>query len=335
MTAPDTCLDIEDLSIDYDGVTAVSDVTLSVGAGEIVGVIGESGSGKSSIALALLGLLPQSAGVAAARMDVAGTDMIGIGLKELGALRGQHAAMVFQEPMSALNPVMRIGDQIAEPLLIHGLADKRTAPERALELLRMVQVPEPELRMKQFPHQLSGGLRQRVVIAIAMACNPRLLIADEPTTALDVTVQAQVLTLLDELRRRTGTGVLLISHDLGVIAQTCDRVVVMYAGQVVEQGRPADVLADPAHPYTAGLIQSIPRVTMAARTDLPTIPGTLSVTDRSTTGCRFRSRCHLAQEECAAPQPLRQRDGADRSDQRTVRCVRSSELTLSTQEVSA
>ncbi|MFL4473049.1 ABC transporter ATP-binding protein [Paeniglutamicibacter sp. MACA_103] len=298
-------LDIWGLNINYGtGPDVVSDVSLRVAEGEILGIIGESGCGKSSVGLALLGLLPAAARTEAYRLRVAGKDLVGLGERELSRIRGNDVSMIFQEPMSALNPVMRIGDQISEVLRLHGERDKRRAAARALELLTMVQVPEPELRMRQYPHQMSGGMRQRVMIAIAMAANPRLLVADEPTTALDVTVQAQILALLTELRGKTGMGMVLISHDLGVIASTCDRVAVMYAGQIVEEGTPAQVMENPAHPYTRGLLASIPRRTQAAGTDLPAISGGIRPEDRSLPGCRFAARCPMAEERCAEPQHL-------------------------------
>jgi len=266
-------LHVEGLSIAYGGAApSVQDVSLRVGPGEIVGVIGESGSGKSSIALAMMGLLPDSATVTASRLDVAGTDMQGATERDWSGLRGARASMVFQEPMSALNPCMRIGAQIAEVLRIHGVADKRQAQARALEILHLVRMPDAERRLGYYPHQLSGGQRQRVVIAIAVAAGPTLLVADEPTTALDVTVQAQILELLRTLRDETGMGVLFISHDLGVIGQLCERVAVMYRGRIVETGRAERVLADPQHPYTRALLESIPRPSVPVRSPLAVIP---------------------------------------------------------------
>ena len=266
-------LHVEGLSIAYGGAApSVQNVSLRVGAGEIVGVIGESGSGKSSIALAMMGLLPDSATVTASRLDVAGTDMQGATERDWSGLRGARASMVFQEPMSALNPCMRIGAQIAEVLRIHGVADKRQARARALEILHLVRMPDAERRLAYYPHQLSGGQRQRVVIAIAVAAGPTLLVADEPTTALDVTVQAQILELLRTLRDETGMGVLFISHDLGVIGQLCERVAVMYRGRIVETGRAERVLADPQHPYTRALLESIPRPSVPVRSPLAVIP---------------------------------------------------------------
>jgi peptide/nickel transport system ATP-binding protein len=266
-------LHVEGLSIAYGGAApSVQDVSLRVGPGEIVGVIGESGSGKSSIALAMMGLLPDSATVTASRIEVAGADMQDATERDWSKLRGARASMVFQEPMSALNPCMRIGAQIAEVLRIHGVADKRQARARALEILHLVRMPDAERRLAYYPHQLSGGQRQRVVIAIAVAAGPTLLVADEPTTALDVTVQAQILELLRTLRDETGMGVLFISHDLGVIGQLCERVAVMYRGRIVETGRAERVLADPQHPYTRALLESIPRPSVPVRSPLAVIP---------------------------------------------------------------
>lgn len=266
-------LHVEGLSIAYGGAApSVQDVSLRVGPGEIVGVIGESGSGKSSIALAMMGLLPDSATVRASRIEVAGADMQDATERDWSKLRGARASMVFQEPMSALNPCMRIGAQIAEVLRIHGVADKRQARARALEILHLVRMPDAERRLAYYPHQLSGGQRQRVVIAIAVAAGPTLLVADEPTTALDVTVQAQILELLRTLRDETGMGVLFISHDLGVIGQLCERVAVMYRGRIVETGRAERVLADPQHPYTRALLESIPRPSVPVRSPLAVIP---------------------------------------------------------------
>ncbi len=266
-------LRVEDLSIAYGGAApSVSEVSLRVRAGEIVGVIGESGSGKSSVALAMMGLLPDSATVTAQTMTVAGSEMKDAAERDWAGVRGVRASMVFQEPMSALNPCMRIGAQIAEVLLIHGLADKKAARAKALDILRLVRMPEPERRMGYYPHQLSGGQRQRVVIAIAVAADPTLLVADEPTTALDVTVQAQILDLIRTLRDETGMGVLFISHDLGVIGQLCERIAVMYRGRIVESGTTQRVLEEPQHPYTKALLESIPRPSVPVRSALAVIP---------------------------------------------------------------
>ncbi|WEK60889.1 MAG: ABC transporter ATP-binding protein [Candidatus Microbacterium colombiense] len=273
MTDATDALRVEDLSISYGSAPpSVTGVSLRVRAGEIVGVIGESGSGKSSIALAMMGLLPDSATVTAQTMSVAGSEMKDAAERDWAGVRGVRASMVFQEPMSALNPCMRIGAQIAEVLLIHGIADKKAARAKALDILKLVRMPDAEKRMAYYPHQLSGGQRQRVVIAIAVAADPTLLVADEPTTALDVTVQAQILDLIRTLRDETGMGVLFISHDLGVIGQLCERIAVMYRGRIVESGSTQRVLEDPQHPYTRALLESIPRPSVPVRSPLAVIP---------------------------------------------------------------
>lgn len=315
----ESCLVVSGLDIAYGSATpVVSDFSLTLTPGETVGLIGESGCGKSSVGLALLGLLPETAQVSARALDIAGHDVLGATDRDFQRLRGREIGMIFQEPMSALNPCIRIGPQIAEVLRVHGLADKKAATARALELLRLVQVPEPDLRMKQFPHQLSGGMRQRIVIAMALAARPKVLVADEPTTALDVTVQAQILRLLGQIQKDSGAGMVLISHDLGVIAENCDRVVVMYAGQVIEQGAPAAVLSAPAHPYTSGLLASIPTLAGERGGDLSTIPGGIAAEDRARPGCRFAPRCALAGPECEASLPLQ-----TLTDNHDVRCVKA------------
>lgn len=268
----ENALTIEGMDLRYgSGPNVVSDVSLTVGGSEIVGLIGESGSGKSSIAHAALGLLPDSAVVAAEKLEVAGRDMIGAGEAAWAEVRGQRAGMVFQEPMTALNPCLRIGDQIAEALFIHGRPSKEEAQARALELLEAVRMPDAKRRISAFPHELSGGQRQRVVIAMAMVAGPRLLVADEATTALDVTVQAQILKIFCDLRDETGIGILFISHDLGIISEVCDRVAVMYQGRIVERGPAAAVLDAPEHPYTRALLESLPRRALLPRSPLATI----------------------------------------------------------------
>ncbi|TWP38484.1 ABC transporter ATP-binding protein [Leekyejoonella antrihumi] len=320
----DSILVMKDLSIRYrSGQQAVSGVDLEVKPGETVGLIGESGCGKSSIALAAMNLLPTDAAVSAARFEIMGSDVQEMSEAAWETVRGRDVSIIFQEPMTALNPCMRIGKQIAEVLLLHGLVEnKREATERALAALRSVQISKPELRMNQFPYQLSGGMRQRVMIAIAMAASAPLLVADEPTTALDVTVQAEILRLLDDLRREHGLGVLLVSHDLGVVSQVCDRIVVMYAGQIVEEGTPSELLSSPRHPYTAGLVTCIPRSDGVRRSRLTTIPGRIVASDRTTVGCRFQSRCPHARAGCELPQTLSVASGGTRA----VRCWVADEL---------
>ncbi|MGW0828949.1 ABC transporter ATP-binding protein [Streptomyces prunicolor] len=301
----DPVLDVSGLHIGFGGSDVVSGVDLRVEQGEVVGLIGESGCGKSSVALAAMGLLGSGADVRADRLEACGTDLLGSAPKELENLRGDRVAMVFQEPMTSLNPCMRVGAQVAEVLRIHGKAGRKEAQERAVDLLRLVEIPSPERRAEQFPHELSGGMRQRVVIAIAMAGNPRLLLADEPTTALDVTVQAEILRLLRSLQEEHGMGMLLISHDLGVITAMCSRVQVMYAGQAVESGTVEQVLNAPRHPYTRALLAAVPRMREGDGTPLTAIRGQLTDDARRLPGCRFAPRCPLAADACAEPQPLR------------------------------
>jgi oligopeptide/dipeptide ABC transporter ATP-binding protein len=298
-------LDARRVSISYGGgAPVVSEMDLRVRRGEIVGLIGESGCGKSSVALAAMGLLGGSATVTGDRLRVCDGDVLTADQKRLAALRGDRVSMIFQEPMTSLNPCMRVGDQVAEVLRIHRRGDRKAARMKAVELLELVEIPSPDRRARQYPHELSGGMRQRVMIAIAMAGEPDLLLADEPTTALDVTVQAEILDLIRTLQRRTSMGVLLISHDLGVVASMCSEVKVMYAGQVVESGPTGRVLRAPRHPYTQALLAAVPRTTGDAGIPLAAIAGQVSDADRRTGGCRFASRCALAGAGCEAPQRL-------------------------------
>jgi peptide/nickel transport system ATP-binding protein len=293
-------LEIEDLHIAFasraGAVPAVRGVSLTIDRGEVLGLVGESGCGKTVTALALLRLLPMPpARVVAGGMCFDGRDLLGLADKEMRQFRGHRIAMIFQEPMTALNPVFTIGNQIGESLAIHLGLDRPARNRRAAELLAQVGIADPEQRLHDYPHQLSGGQRQRVMIAMALACDPDLLIADEPTTALDVTIQAQILALLSRLQRERGLAVLLITHDMGVVAQTADRVAVMYAGQVVEQAPTAELFARPDHPYTHGLLASIPRPGAARLTP---IPGQLPPLTDLPAGCAFAERCAWAQETC-------------------------------------
>ncbi len=283
----------------------VEDVSFSLAPGRILCLVGESGSGKSVSAMAIMGLLtPGRHAVTAAAMRFEDQDLRGLDERAMARLRGNRMAMVFQEPMTALNPVFTVGDQIGEVLRIHRGASAGVARERALALLRAVGVPAPERRLDAYPHELSGGLRQRVMIAMALACEPRLLIADEPTTALDVTVQAQILRLLRELRDRTGMAILFITHSLGVVAQLADDVAVMYAGQVVERAPAAALFRDAQHPYTLALLAAMPSPDAAAAR-LEPIPGRMPAPGTAPPGCRFAPRCPFAAAECAAPPPMR------------------------------
>jgi oligopeptide/dipeptide ABC transporter ATP-binding protein len=305
MTTP--LLEIEKLHTFFytdNGVArAVDGVSLSVGVGETVGVVGESGCGKSVTALSILRLVrPPGRIEEGSVMRFEGRDLLGLGEREMQHVRGNRIAMVFQEPMTALNPVFTIGDQIGEVARIHAGMSKRDAWAKAIEMLKVVGIPAPEQRASEYPHQLSGGMRQRVVIAMALVMNPALVIADEPTTALDVTIQAQILELLADLTRRLGTSVLLITHDLGVVAENCTRVIVMYAGEVVEEATTIDLFARAHHPYTEGLLGAMPRVG-GEKDRLATIPGTVPPPTDWPKGCRFRDRCPYSWERCEAEHP--------------------------------
>jgi peptide/nickel transport system ATP-binding protein/oligopeptide transport system ATP-binding protein len=293
----DTLLSVRNLSTEFHGdrghVRVLDDVSFDVGRGQIVGLVGESGSGKSMTALSLMGLVPSPSGrVSASSIMLDGVDISKIGPAGMRRIRGRDIAMVFQEPMTSLNPVRKVWEQVGEPLAIHKGIGRRAIRSRVLETFEMVGIPEPGARLDAYPHQLSGGLRQRVMIAMALICEPRLLIADEPTTALDVTTQAQILRLMRDLRDRVGTSIIMITHDLGIIAEMCDAVNVMYAGQMVEQADVFALFERPSHPYTRGLLASIPRATeprMGRR--MPSIPGMVPNLEKLPPGCRFGSRC--------------------------------------------
>ncbi|MGD9763653.1 MAG: ABC transporter ATP-binding protein [Candidatus Binatia bacterium] len=299
-------LDISDLRtsfpLPHGEVRAVDGVSLSIDAGETLGLVGESGCGKTVLALSVLRLVPAPGRIVGGSIRLAGRDLGQLGERAMRAVRGGEIGMVFQEPMTALNPVLSVGDQIAETVMLHERASRRASSARAVEMLRIVEMPDPERGANAFPHQLSGGMRQRVMLAIALACRPKLLIADEPTTALDVTIQAQVLDLLDALQQQLGMAVLLVTHDLGVVAERADRVAIMYAGRIVEGGSAAAVFSAPQHPYTRGLLASIPRVG-APRHRLEAIPGAVPDPLQLPSGCRFRDRCSDAIAACAEVDP--------------------------------
>jgi len=302
--------DLQTSIFNEDGeARVVNGVSFDVMAGEMLGVVGESGCGKSMTSFSILGLLPaKSARVIGGAARYAGRDLLRLSDRELRKLRGGQISMIFQEPMTSLNPVLTIGDQITEALLLHEKLPRRAARERAIEMLRLVRVSDPERRLNDYPHQFSGGMRQRVMIAMALACRPKLLIADEPTTALDVTIQAQILELMLNLRRSTGTAVILITHDLGVVAETCDRVIVMYAGQKVEEALVSELFQRPAHPYTQGLLASKPQVGAARQgRRLIEIPGTVPSPREATRGCAFAPRCRFASELCRVEPPALRR----------------------------
>jgi oligopeptide/dipeptide ABC transporter ATP-binding protein len=283
---------------------AIDGISLHVAHGETLALVGESGCGKSITALSIMGLVPDPAGrIASGSIKLEGIELVGLREDQLEKYRGDRMAMIFQEPMTSLNPVMTIGDQVAEALILHRNLSKSAARARALEVLEEVKIPSAASRFHDYPHQFSGGMRQRVMIAIALACEPALLLADEPTTALDVTIQAQVLGLLADLKARHGMAMLFITHNLGVVAQIADRVAVMYAGQIVEQGNVEAIFAAPAHPYTRALFAAIPRMDIEGQ-DLAAIRGRVPALDAMPTGCRFAPRCSLKRAGCEAPQTL-------------------------------
>jgi oligopeptide/dipeptide ABC transporter ATP-binding protein len=290
-------------------VRAVDGVSLEVPAGEAVGLVGESGSGKSMTLRAILGVLPPEARVTTGEILLDGVDLTQLSSAQLNKIRGPKIAMIFQEPMSALNPVMRVGNQISEGPQVHLGMNRAQSAERALELMRRVGIPDPERRFRSFPHEFSGGMRQRVMIAIALSCDPSLILCDEPTTALDVTIQDQILRLLAKLCRESGTSLLFVTHDLPVVAQLCHQLAVMYAGQIVEHGTVREVLTEPCHPYTLGLVQSAPDVDHP-RSSLVAIPGSPPSLISPPSGCRFHPRCKFAEEDCTVTEPpLRLLDG--------------------------
>ena len=290
-------------------VYAVDGVSFHVGEGETLGIVGESGCGKSVTATSIMRLVPSPPGriVDGEILLDDGTqqvDLLSLSDSQMRDIRGNKIAMIFQDPMTSLNPVLTVGDQITEPLMLHLGLSKREAEQRAIDLLKRVGIPGAEDRVRAYPHQFSGGMRQRVMIAIALSCNPRVLIADEPTTALDVTIQAQILDLMMHLNRDFGTAIVMITHDLGVVAEICERVVVMYAGQVVETGAAKDLFNNPQHPYTIGLMNSVPRIGDNVKEPLEPIPGLPPDLLAPPVGCRFRPRCRFRQEKCEEFPPL-------------------------------
>jgi oligopeptide transport system ATP-binding protein len=308
----DSLLSIRDLSVRFrlpqGEALAVDGVSLDVAPGEVLGIVGESGSGKSQILYAMMGLLAAN-GRAAGQVLFQGQDLLALAPRALDRLRGQALSMIFQDPMTSLNPYMRVGDQLAEGLIVHKGMGKAEARAEAVRMLDRVRIPDAAARARRFPHEFSGGMRQRVMIAMALLAKPRLLLADEPTTALDVTIQAQVLDLMAELGRETGTAIILVTHDLGVVARLCDRVVVLYGGRVMEEA-PAEVLFDaPAHPYTRGLLAAMPRLETALTPRLGTIPGTPR-SGGAARGCPFVDRCEVRLPICATDRPALRELGA-------------------------
>jgi oligopeptide transport system ATP-binding protein len=303
-----TLLDVRDLHtvFEKDGneVHAVNQVSFDVKEGEILAIVGESGSGKSITAMSLLRLIPSPPGrIVGGRVLFNDQDLLDLDDEQIRRLRGRDIAMIFQEPMTSLNPSLRIGRQLAEPLRVHGSVPKEKIRERCLELLRQVRLGDPEKRLDAYPHELSGGMRQRVMIAMGLACLPKLLIADEPTTALDVTVQAQILELLRDLVRANNSSMMLITHDLGVVARYADRINVMYAGRIVERGTAEEIFHHPKHPYTLGLMESMPRLDQAPGSRLTPIPGQPPDLSDPPPGCPFHPRCRFAEARCRSERP--------------------------------
>ncbi len=328
-TSPSTpLLEVDDLSLSFPGPDGrhrvIDHVSLTLHRGEVLGLVGESGCGKSVTALSIAGLVRQPPGrFESGEIRLEGTNLLAMSAAERRAVRGRRVAMIFQEPMTSLNPVFPVGRQIAEVFETHLGVSRKEAAERAVDALAMVQIPAPERRANDYPHQLSGGMRQRVMIAMALACRPDVLIADEPTTALDVTVQAQIIELMHQLREELGTSILFISHDLALVADFADRIAVMYAGQVIESGPARDVFAAPEHPYTQGLLRSMPRLGQRlanGRHPLPEIAGSVPRPSERLTGCRFRSRCPSAMTACSEALPMFSGDLPGRA-----RCVLSAQ----------
>ena len=315
-------LEVRDLSMSFFNshgeLPAVNHVTFNVEKGKTLGIVGESGCGKSMTSLCVMGLFPQPPGkIVGGSILFQGKDLTKLKHREMRKIRGKGISMIFQEPMTSLNPVLTIGDQITEAILLHEKVSKAEAKARALHMIELVGIPMPEKIFASCPHQLSGGMRQRAMIAMALSCDPELLICDEPTTALDVTVQSQILSLINRLKDHTGTSVMLITHDMGVINEMADRVIVMYAGQIVEQAETADLFAHPAHPYTIGLIQSIPPLDRDVE-ELNVIPGSVPMLYELPAGCLFAPRCPYATEKCHKQRP----DICQASPGHDVRCFR-------------
>ncbi|HEV2675706.1 MAG TPA: ABC transporter ATP-binding protein [Aliidongia sp.] len=313
-----TILEVKDLKVEFrtdsGKVAAVNEVSFELKAGEIVGIVGESGSGKSQILMSLMGLLAKN-GAASGSVKLRGQEILGMKDDQLDKLRGASMSMIFQDPMTSLNPFLRVSTQLTEVLVKHRGMGKTEAMKRSIEMLDAVSIPDAAKRIRLYPHEFSGGMRQRVMISMALLCQPAILFADEPTTALDVTVQAQILDLMKDLAADLGTTVVLVTHDLGVVASLCDRVIVLYGGRIMESGPAEALFADPKHPYTRGLLASTPRLDEQTHGELHTIPGQPPAVAKAALGCPFEPRCTLREPRCKTVRPIIQDDGS-----RTVAC---------------
>ena len=314
-------LEVHDLEIRYvtdeETVQAVNDITFSLERGESIGLVGETGAGKTTTALGIMGLVPDPPGeIVKGSILFEGEDLLKLSEKQMRRIRGGKISMIFQDPMTALNPTLTIGNQLMEPIMLHQNCNKKEAWTRAVDVLKRVGIAAPEKRMKEYPHQLSGGMRQRVMIGMAMVCRPKVMIADEPTTALDVTIEAQILQLMKKLREKMGTAIMLITHDMGVVAETADDVLVLYAGKAVEYGSIEDIFERPKHPYTQGLLNSIPRLDEDVEM-LNTIEGTVPAPDAMPSGCRFAPRCPYGNPRCMTEKP-----GVYHAENSLVSCFR-------------
>ena len=323
-SSADNLLEIKDLTIHYvtedATVRAVNDVSFTLAKGETLGLVGETGAGKTTIALGIMGLIPNPPGkVIGGSIELEGEDVVKMSNRRLNQVRGAKMSMIFQDPMTSLNPVHRVGDQIAEAVKLHNNVTKAEAKQKAIEMLELVGISKD--RCDDYPHQFSGGMKQRIVIAIALACNPELIIADEPTTALDVTIQAQVLDMMNKAKAETGTSMIMITHDLGIIAEMCDRVAIIYAGQIVEIGNMVNIFDETLHPYTVGLFNSLPNMVKEGERLRP-IPGLMPDPANLPKGCKFSPRCPYATEACKNTEPVLENAGGEHF----VRCMRWKEL---------
>ena len=323
MNEKDTVLEVRDLELwfngDYGAVKILNKVSFDINKGETLGIVGESGCGKSMTSLCIMQLLNTPPAVINGSIKLRGRELLALSDKQMQQIRGNKISMIFQEPMTSLNPVFTIGNQLSETFMLHQGLSRKEAEKKAVELLEMVKIPLPEQRVKEYPHQLSGGMRQRVMIAMALACQPELLIADEPTTALDVTIQAQILDLMRQLQKDMGTAIAFITHDLGVVYEMCDRVLVLYCGEVMEEAPVEELFGDPKHPYTDGLMSTLPKFDQPGK--LPTIPGTVPPSGKYPKGCVFAPRCPYASEQCNTCKPPLVDLGGDHK----VRCFRYAE----------